>query len=74
VSTSASHGLRQVRLLHADRSAAALLLEVKKHLLWLLQEIPLGEAEQPAVEDGITAYEDLLSKLVDGREERVPSE
>jgi hypothetical protein len=42
-----------------------LLLEAKKHLLRLLQEIPLGEAEQPAVEDGITAYQDLLSKWVD---------
>jgi hypothetical protein len=46
-------------------STAALLLEAKKHLLRLLQEIPLGEAEQAAVEDGITAYEDLLSKWVD---------
>ena len=35
------------------------------HLLRLLQEIPLGEAEQAAVEDGITAYENLLSKLAD---------
>jgi hypothetical protein len=47
------------------QSTAALLLEGKKHLLWLLQEIPLGEAEQVAVEDGVTAYENLLSKLVD---------
>jgi hypothetical protein len=47
------------------RSAAALLLEGKKHLLRLLQEIPLGEAEQAAVEDGVTACENLLSKLVD---------
>jgi len=30
-----------------------------------LTEIPLGEAEQAAVEDGITAYENLLSKLAD---------
>jgi hypothetical protein len=28
------------------QSTAALLLEGKEHLLWLLQEIPLGEAEQ----------------------------
>jgi integrase len=46
-------------------STAALLLEGKTHLLRLLQEIPLGEAEQAAVEDGITAYENLLSKLAD---------
>ena len=46
-------------------STAALLLEGKTHLLRLLQEIPLGEAEQAAVEDGVTAYENLLSKLAD---------
>jgi hypothetical protein len=44
---------------------AALLLEGKTHLLRLLLEIPLGEAEQAVVEDGITAYENLLSKLAD---------
>ena len=47
------------------QSTAALLLEGKEHLLRLLQEIPLGEAEQAAVADGVTAYENLLSKLVD---------
>jgi hypothetical protein len=46
-------------------STAALLLEGKTHLLRLLQEIPLGEAEQAAIEDGVTAYENLLSKLTD---------
>jgi hypothetical protein len=46
-------------------SAAAQLLEGKEHLLRLLQEIPLGEAEQAAVEDGVAAYEKLLLKLVD---------
>jgi hypothetical protein len=46
-------------------STAALLLEGKEHLLRLLQEIPLGEAEQAAVEDGISAYESLLLKLAD---------
>jgi hypothetical protein len=44
---------------------AALLLGGKTHLLRLLQEIPLGEAEQAAVEDGVAAYENLLSKLAD---------
>ena len=47
------------------QSTAALLLEGKTHLLRLLQEIPLGEAEQDAVEDGVTAYKNLLSKLAD---------
>jgi hypothetical protein len=46
-------------------STAALLLEGRTHLLRLLQEIPLGEAEQAAVEDGVAAYENLLSKLSD---------
>ena len=46
-------------------STASLLLEGKTHLLRLLQEIPLGEAEQAAVEDGVAAYENLLSKLTD---------
>src|ERR1035438_10522630 len=47
------------------QSTAALLLEGKTHLLRLLQEFPLGEAEQAAVEDGVSAYENLLSKLAD---------
>jgi hypothetical protein len=44
-------------------STAALLSEGKTHLLRLLQEIPLGEAVQAAVEDGLAAYENLLSTL-----------
>jgi hypothetical protein len=47
------------------QSTAALLLEGKQHLLRLLQEIPLGDAEQAAVEDGVAAYEKLLLKLAD---------
>jgi hypothetical protein len=46
-------------------STAALLLEGKTHLLRLLQEIPLGEAEQAAIEDSVAAYENLLLKLAD---------
>jgi integrase len=46
-------------------STAALLLEGKTHLLRLLQEIPLREAEQAAIEDGVAAYERLLSNLAD---------
>ena len=38
-------------------STAVLLLEGKTDLLRLLQEIPLGEAEQAAVEDGIAGAE-----------------
>jgi hypothetical protein len=45
-------------------SMTALLLEGKTHLL-RLQEIPLCEAEQAAIEDGVAAYENLLSKLAD---------
>jgi hypothetical protein len=37
----------------------------REHLLRLLHEIPLGEAEQSAVEDGLAAYENLLTKLGD---------
>jgi len=47
------------------QSTAALLLEGKQHLLRLLQEIPLGDAEQAAVEDGVAAYEKLLLNLAD---------
>jgi hypothetical protein len=37
-------------------STVALQVEGKQHLLRLLQEIPFGEAEQAAVEDGVAAY------------------
>ena len=47
------------------QSTAALLLEGKENLLRLLQEIPLGDAEQAAVEDGVAAYEKLLLNLAD---------
>ena len=43
----------------------ALLLWGKTHMLRLLQEIPLGDPEQAAIEDGVAAYENLPSKLVD---------
>jgi hypothetical protein len=46
-------------------STAALLLEGRTHLLRLLQGIPVREAEQAAIEDGVAAYENLLSKLAD---------
>ena len=46
-------------------SSAGLLLEGQKNLVRLLQEIPLGEAEQAAVEDGISAHERLIAKLAD---------
>jgi hypothetical protein len=47
------------------QSSAAQMLEGKANLLRLLQEIPLGEAEEAAVEDGVAAYENLLLKLAD---------
>ena len=55
----APHDLRRVRFLHAETIYTALLLEGQEHPLRLLQEIPLDEAEQAAVEDGVTAYEFL---------------
>ena len=47
------------------QSSAAQMFEGKTNLLRLLQEIPLGEAEQAAVEDGLVAYEKLLLRLKD---------
>lgn len=47
------------------QSSSALLVEGKRNLLRLLQEIPLGEAEQAAVEEGISAHERLIAKLAD---------
>jgi hypothetical protein len=43
-------------------SSAGLRLEGKKNLVRLLQEIPLGEAEQAAVEEGISAHETINCK------------
>jgi len=44
-------------------SSSALLLEGKQNLLRLLQEIPLSEDEQAAVEEGVSAHERLIAKL-----------
>jgi hypothetical protein len=49
----------------AKDSTVALPVEGKEHVLRLLQEIPLGEAEQAAVEDGVAACEKRLLKLAD---------
>jgi integrase len=46
-------------------STKAQLLEAKANLLRLRQDIPLGDAELSAVEEGLTAYERLLVKLAD---------
>ena len=46
-------------------STKAQLLEGKANLLRLRQDIPLADAEITAVEDGLTAYEQLLAKLAD---------
>jgi hypothetical protein len=46
-------------------STKAQLLEAKANLLRLRQHIPLADAELTAVEDGLTAYEQLLAKLAD---------
>jgi hypothetical protein len=41
------------------------MLEAKSNLLRLKQEIPLSEPELAAVDEGLAAYEKLLSGLVD---------
>jgi len=41
------------------------ILEAKTNLLRLRQDIPLAEAEIAAVEEGLTAYQQLLAKLAD---------
>ena len=46
-------------------SAKAQLLEGKANLLRLRQDIALVGVELAAVEDGLTAYKQLLAKLVD---------
>jgi hypothetical protein len=46
-------------------STKAQLLEAKANLLRLRQDIPLAEAELAAVEEGLTAYEQLLANLAD---------
>lgn len=44
-------------------ATAAFLLEGKNNLLRMRQEIPLGESEIAALEDGVSALESLLSRL-----------
>ena len=46
-------------------SSQAQLLEGKANLHMMLQEIPLGEDERAAVEDGIAAMEELCVRLAD---------
>jgi hypothetical protein len=44
---------------------AAAFLEGKSNLLRMRQEIPLTDAEMAALDDGVSALESLLSRLVD---------
>jgi integrase len=44
-------------------ATGALLLEGKRNLLRMRQEIPLGESELAALDDGVDALESLLSRL-----------
>ena len=46
-------------------SSGALLLEGKANLLRLRQEIPLNDDEVRAVDEGITAHEELAARLAD---------
>jgi len=41
------------------------MVEAKENLLRLRQEIPLTDDELAAVQDGVAAYENLLTKLMD---------
>jgi hypothetical protein len=47
------------------QSPQAEMLEAKSNLLRLKQEIPLSEPELAAIDEGLAAYEKLLSGLVD---------
>ena len=47
------------------RSSETQVLEGQSNLLRLRQEIPLSEAELAAVDEGVAAYQLLLSKLAD---------
>ena len=46
-------------------SSRAQMIEAKENLLTLRQEVPLTDDELAAVQDGVTAYENLLNKLMD---------
>jgi hypothetical protein len=46
-------------------SAKALFIEGKTGLLRLKQDIPLTDAEAAAIDDGVTAFDNLLTKLAD---------
>ena len=46
-------------------SSRAQMIEAKENLLRLRQEIPLTDEELAAVQDGVAAYENLLTKLMD---------
>jgi uncharacterized protein YlxW (UPF0749 family) len=46
-------------------SSRAQMLEAREKLVRLRQEIPLTDDELAAVQDGVAAYENLLTKLID---------
>jgi hypothetical protein len=56
----------QVCLLPTEgQREGALFIEGKTGLLRLKQDIPLSDAEAAAVDDGVTAFDTLLTQLVD---------
>jgi hypothetical protein len=57
--------MREMLVLSTKRFNERQLLEAKANLVRLRQDIPLADAELSAVEDGLTAYEQLLAKLAD---------
>jgi len=44
-------------------ATATILFEGKKNLLRMRQEVPLGESEIAALDDGVSALESLLNRL-----------
>ena len=62
---STPDGVCQMRVLSAEGAAKPLFIEGKTGLLRLKQEIPLTEAEVAAVDDGVVAFDKLLTQLVD---------
>jgi hypothetical protein len=57
--------VRSARFIYQKNRRKRRFLEAQANLLRLRQDIPLADAELAAVEDGPTAYEQLLAKLAD---------
>jgi hypothetical protein len=60
----APHGVCEVFLLSTKGFVSSIPVEGKNNLLRMRQEIPLGESEIAALDDGIPALESLLNRLI----------